>query len=128
VPTITIGYPSNIPGLPGHHWSNAIAMATPVAHKGIVAGAKVVAMTTLDLLLDRKLLGDAKRYFADVQTKTEKYQPMLTAADRPPVEFNADVMARFRPEMRKFYYDPAKYPTYLDQLGIKFPALKKPGG
>ena len=25
--------PANIPGLPGHNWSSAIAMATPIAHK-----------------------------------------------------------------------------------------------
>ena len=50
VPTVTLGYPSNIPGLPGHNWANAIAMATPIAHKGVVAGAKVQAMTMLDLL------------------------------------------------------------------------------
>src|SRR6185312_10502753 len=33
VPTVTLRYPSNIPGLPGHNWANAIAMATPIAHK-----------------------------------------------------------------------------------------------
>src|SRR5262249_33997504 len=27
VPTITLRYPSNIPGLPGHNWADAIAMA-----------------------------------------------------------------------------------------------------
>jgi aminobenzoyl-glutamate utilization protein B len=32
VPTITLNYPSNIPGLPGHNWANAISMATPIAH------------------------------------------------------------------------------------------------
>jgi aminobenzoyl-glutamate utilization protein B len=26
--------------------------------------------------------------------------------------------------MRPFYYDPAKFPTYLDQLGIKYPTVK----
>jgi aminobenzoyl-glutamate utilization protein B len=26
--------------------------------------------------------------------------------------------------MRKFYYDPTKYPTYLDQLGIKYPTVR----
>ena len=41
VPTATLLYPANIPNLPGHHWSNAMAMATPIAHKGIVAGSKV---------------------------------------------------------------------------------------
>ncbi len=29
VPTVTMRFPSNIPGLQGHHWSNAIAMANP---------------------------------------------------------------------------------------------------
>lgn len=28
---------------PGHNWANAIAMATPIAHKGVVAGANVQA-------------------------------------------------------------------------------------
>ena len=50
VPTVTLDYPSNIPGRPGHNWANAIAMATPIAHKGVDAGAKVQAMTVLDLL------------------------------------------------------------------------------
>src|ERR1044072_3758692 len=40
LPTVTLRYPSNIPGLPGHNWANGISMATPIAHKGGVAGAK----------------------------------------------------------------------------------------
>jgi aminobenzoyl-glutamate utilization protein B len=51
LPTVVLRYPSNIPGLPGHHWSNAISMATPIAHKGIVYGAKAEVMTLLDMLL-----------------------------------------------------------------------------
>jgi len=43
MPTVTLRYPSNITGLPGHNWANGIAMATPIAHKGAVAGAKVQA-------------------------------------------------------------------------------------
>ena len=125
-PTITIGYPANIPELPGHNWSNAIAMATPIAHKGVVAGSKVVALTTLDLLTSPKLRAAARDYFANVQTKDQKYEPMITAADKPATEINADIMARYKPELSKFYYDPSKYPTYLDQLGIKFPLLEKP--
>ncbi|HWH22910.1 MAG TPA: amidohydrolase, partial [Allosphingosinicella sp.] len=128
VPTITIGYPSNIPNLPGHNWSNAIAMATPIAHKGVVAGAKVVAMTTLDLLTDAKLRAAAKSYFTEVQTKTQKYVPMISATDKPAIEINTEIMARYKPELSKYYYDPSRYPTYLDQLGIKFPTLDKPAG
>jgi aminobenzoyl-glutamate utilization protein B len=123
MPTITISYPSNIPGLPGHNWANAISMATPIAHKGVVAGAKVMAMTLVDLLVDPALLPAAKAWFKDVQTKDQKYQPVLTASDKPMTTLNAATMAEFRPAMAKFYYDETKYPTYLAQLGIKWPAV-----
>ena len=56
VPTVTLRFPSNIPGLPGHNWSSAIASATPIAHKGVVAGAKVMAMTVLDLMTRPELV------------------------------------------------------------------------
>src|SRR3546814_9575298 len=100
VPTITIRYPSNIPELPGHHWSNAIAMATPIAHKGVVAGAKVVAMTTLDLLTKPKLRQAAWDYFNDVQTKDQKYVPMLRAEDNPALEIHSHIMADNAPTTR----------------------------
>ncbi len=125
VPTITIGYPSNIPGLPGHNWSNAIAMATPIAHKGVVAGAKVMAMTMIDLLTKPELLKAAKTYFTDVQTKDQKYVPMISASDKPALELNTEIMARFKPDLSKYYYQPERYATYLEQLGIKWPTLTK---
>lgn len=124
LPTVTLRFPSNIPGLPGHHWSNAVAMATPIAHKGATAGAKVVAMTVLDLLLAPSLLAEAKLYFTGVQTKDVKYAPLMGPDDRPAIEMNEALMARYRPAMRRFYYDPARYGTYLEQLGIKYPAVK----
>ncbi len=121
MPTITIRYPANIPGLPGHNWSNAIAMATPIAHKGVVAGSKVVAMTVLDLLERPALVAEAKAYFKDVQNKDEHYITFLAPTDQPKIQQNAETMATFRPMMRKYYYDPDTYPTYLDQLGVKWP-------
>jgi len=125
VPTVTLRYPANIPNLPGHHWANAIAMATPIAHKGIVAGSKVTAMTMIDLLLRPELIQAAKTYFTDVQLKNNKVLPLLSETDQPQIHLNRETMERFRPEMRKFYYDATKYDTYLDQLGIKFPTLTK---
>ena len=32
---------------------------------------------------------------------------------------------KYRAEMKKYYYDPSRYKTYLDQLGIKYPTVKK---
>jgi aminobenzoyl-glutamate utilization protein B len=125
VPTVTLRYPSNIPDLPGHHWANAISMATPIAHKGATAGAKVMALTTLDLLLRPELITGAWAYYKDVQTKDVKYKPFISAEDKPATYINADVMAQYRPEMKKFYYNPVLYPSYLEQLGIKYPTLEK---
>jgi aminobenzoyl-glutamate utilization protein B len=124
VPTVTLRFPSNIPGLPGHHWSNAIAMATPIAHKGAVAGAKVQALTLLDLLTQPKIVADAWTYFRDVQTKDIKYKSFLGPDDVPPTWLNAEIMAQFKPEMQKFYYDPSKHATYLEQLGITYPTVR----
>ena len=125
VPTVTLGYPSNIPGLPGHNWANAIAMATPIAHKGVVAGAKVQAMTMLDLLLRPEFVKSAWDYFTNVQTKDVKYTPFIAADTPPPTWMNRETMERYRPELKKFYYDPSRYRTYLEQLGVTYPMLRK---
>lgn len=123
VPSVTLYYPANIPGTPGHNWADGIAMATPIAHKGVIAGAKVQAMTLLDLMLQPTLVRDAKLYFTDVQTKTVKYRPLMAASDQPAIWLNAEKMAKYRDAMRKFYYDPSKYASYLEQLGIKYPTV-----
>ena len=125
VPTITLNYPSNIPGLPGHNWANAISMATPIAHKGVVAGAKVQAMTMLDILLTPQIVTDAWDYFNTVQTKTIKYRSFFAATDQPPIWLNESIMAKYRPEMKKYYYDSKKYDTYLKQLGIEYPTVRQ---
>jgi aminobenzoyl-glutamate utilization protein B len=124
VPTVTLTYPSNVPNLPGHHWANAVAMATPIAHKGVIAGAKVQAMTLIDLLLRPELIEQAWAYYREVQTKDQKYSPLIRAHDTPAIELNRAVMDRYRAEMKKFYYDPTRYKTYLEQLGVEYPTVK----
>jgi aminobenzoyl-glutamate utilization protein B len=124
LPTVSLQYPANIPNLPGHNWANAIAMATPIAHKGSTAGAKAQAMTMLDILMRPELVTQAWDYFRNVQTKSRQYTPFITANDPPAVWLNKATLDRFRPEMKKYYYDPTKYKTYLDQLGIKYPTVR----
>jgi len=82
-------------------------------------------MTVIDLLERPELVKDAKTYFTDVQLKNNKVLPLLSDTDQPQVGINRGTMERFRPEMRNYYYDAAKYDTYLDQLGVKFPTLAK---
>jgi len=126
VPTVTLNYPSNIQAGPGHNWANAISMATPIAHKGIQYGAKVVALTVIDLLTRPELVRQAWDYFNNVQTKTKKYTPLIRPEDKPAIWLNKERMEKYRPEMKKYYYDPSKYKNYLDQLGIKYPTTEKP--
>jgi aminobenzoyl-glutamate utilization protein B len=126
VPTVTMRFPSNIEGLPGHHWSNAMAMATPIAHKGAVAGAKVLAATMLDLLQDPGLIEDAWQYFREEQLSEVEYVPFIGPNDPPAIEKNHDTMAEFQDRLEEFYYDPSKHDTYLEQLGINYPQLEDP--
>ena len=121
VPTITIRYPSNIPNMIGHNVTSAMAMATPIAHKGAVAGAKAVALTVLDLMMTPEELTKAKAYFDTDQQKYDHYKPFLSATDVPAIHVNDDYMRTYRPLMEPYYYDSKKYDTYLDQLGIKYP-------
>lgn len=125
LPMIYMRYPANIPNLPGHAWPNAVAMATPIAHKGSTAGAKAQATTALDFLLQPDLIKQAWAYFNDVQTKDIKYTPLINPTDQPAIELNKEKMERFRPALKKYYYDPTKYKTYLEQLGIQYPTVKK---
>jgi aminobenzoyl-glutamate utilization protein B len=124
VPTVTLRYPSNIPGLPGHNWANAISMATPIAHKGVIAGAKVQAMTLLDLVSRPELVEQAWKYFKDVQTKETTYEALIRPQDTPAIWLNKATMDKYRPEMKKYYYDPSRFKNYLEQLNIKYPTVR----
>ena len=133
VPTITIRYPSNIPNMIGHNVTSAMAMATPIAHKGAVAGAKAVAMTVLDLLTTPEEITKAKQYFDTDQQKYDTYKPLVTATDVPAIHVNDDYMRTYRPLMEPYYYDSKKYGSYLEQLGIDYPnpptkGIRRPAG
>ena len=128
VPTTTLRFPSNMPGPPGHNWANAITMATPIAHKGATAGAKVQALTVLDFLLRPELVQQAWDEFKNVQTKTTQYRALIRPEDRPATWLNQDILAKYRPEMRKYYYDSSRYKTYLEQLGVAYPTVRQADG
>jgi aminobenzoyl-glutamate utilization protein B len=121
VPTVTVMFPANIPSVPMHNVLAAMAMATPIAHKGVVAGAQAVATTVLDMMTTPQLLADAQDFFKNVQTKDQSYVSMLAPEDQPAIHRNDELMERMRPKMVPFYYDARKYDTYLEQLGVKYP-------
>jgi len=42
------------------------------------------------------------------------------------VWLNKDIMDTFKPELEKYYYDPTRYSSYLEQLGISYPPAMPP--
>ncbi len=128
VPTATLSFPSNIPDLPGHHWANAMAMATPIAHKGATQGAMAQAMTLLDFMVRPELVDQAWDYFDNIQNREIQYTPFIRSSDQPATEMNAEIMEDFREEMREYYYDSDRYDSYLDQLGVSYPRLRQADG
>jgi aminobenzoyl-glutamate utilization protein B len=59
-----------------------------------------------------------------VQTRDQTYPPLIRPDDTPAIWLNEATMGKDRPELRKYYYDPTRYKTYLDQLGIRYPTIR----
>jgi len=102
VPMARLWFPGNVPGITYHHWSAGSALATSIAHKGAVAGAKALAASVADCFVDPAIVDEAKRTFAE-ETAGTQYVPMLPADQAPPVGANEELMKRFRPLLEKHY-------------------------
>jgi aminobenzoyl-glutamate utilization protein B len=95
-------YPGSVPGIGYHAWPAAVTPTSTMAHKGMVAGAKVMAASVLDLLTDPELVKKARTQF-EQDTKDTKYFSLLPPDAKPPTYLNKEMMDKFRPEMAKFY-------------------------
>ncbi|MFQ5683703.1 MAG: amidohydrolase, partial [Candidatus Binatia bacterium] len=102
VPSGRLTFPSNIPGIAFHHWAAGVSLATSIAHKGAVAGAKTMAASAIDLLMDPKLVAKAKETFKEEIADVE-YRPLLPPDQKPPLDLNRAIMERYRPLMQKHY-------------------------
>jgi aminobenzoyl-glutamate utilization protein B len=104
VPSAMLNFPGSVPGIGYHNWQAAVTPTSTIAHKGMVAGAKVLAGTILDLLARPELVAAARAEF-DKQTSEMKYFAVLPADAKPPLDLNKETMDRYRPAMRQFYLD-----------------------
>jgi aminobenzoyl-glutamate utilization protein B len=70
-------------GSPGHSWQNVAAAGSPIAHKGMLVAAKVLALSTVELLQNPQLLKEAK---ADLQErmKERKYTTLIPKDQKAP--------------------------------------------
>jgi aminobenzoyl-glutamate utilization protein B len=104
VPSAALNFPGSVPGIGYHNWQAAVTPTSTIAHKGMIAGAKVLAGTIIDLLSRPELVAAARAEFAK-QTSEMKYFAVLPADAKPPLDLNKETMDRYRPAMRQFYLD-----------------------
>ncbi|MGI6574927.1 MAG: amidohydrolase [bacterium] len=109
VPQVRLNFPSNIPGAEFHHWSAGVAPATSIAHKGEVAGAKVLAGSIIDLLTHPELVEKAKATLKE-EIGDVVYKSLLPPDSKPPIHLNKEIMDKYRPLLEKFYLnDPIEF-------------------
>lgn len=107
-PTATISFPSGA-GVDSHHWTLVAVTGTTIAHKGLIAGAKAMALSAIDLLTVPEILEAAWEEFNEMQ-KEHPFFSRLPEGAKPPVGFYEEEMKKYRPLMEKFYQEPSWYP------------------
>jgi len=102
VPMAKFYFPANIPNISYHHWAAGVALATSIAHKGAVAGAKVLAASLIEIFINPALVQEAKKTFAE-ELGENRWFSLLPADQKPPVDLNRATMERYREKMRAHY-------------------------
>jgi aminobenzoyl-glutamate utilization protein B len=116
----------NFPGKPAgeraeRHWSAAVGLATPLAHKGISAAAKVLVASALDLMADPQKVAAIKADFQAQLSQYPQWKSLLPPDAEPPVAQNKELMEKYRPRLVPYEYDANSKRTYLEFLKIKYP-------
>ena len=83
VPTSGINTTCMIAKSPGHSWQDVACIASTIGEKGIIYGAKVLAVTTVDLLRDPRIITEAKAEF-DERMKDRPYTTLIPKGQKPP--------------------------------------------
>jgi len=83
-PTFSFTTTCFVLGSPGHSWQNVAAAGTGIGHKGCIYAAKIIATTSLDIILNPKLLEEAWKEFRE-KTKGKEYKPAVPPDAKPPL-------------------------------------------
>ena len=82
VPTVGLETATRVPGTPAHSWQAVAAGGTSIGLKGMVAAAKTIALTAIDLFTTPAAITQAKAELAQRRGEDFHYVPLL--GDRPP--------------------------------------------
>jgi aminobenzoyl-glutamate utilization protein B len=110
VPMVKLYFPATVPNISFHHWAAGVPLATSIAHKGAVAGAKVMAASLVECFSNPAVVQEARRSFEE-ELGGVAYRSLLPAGQKPPVELNRATMEKFRPRMKQHYLD--KKPIFV---------------
>jgi aminobenzoyl-glutamate utilization protein B len=102
VPMVKLYFPASVPNISFHHWAAGVPLATSIAHKGAVAGAKAMAASIVECLANPSIVEEAKRIFKTEIGGTE-YKSLLPPGQKPPVHLNRAIMDKFRPLLEPHY-------------------------
>lgn len=82
VPTVDLRTATWVPGTPAHSWQAVAAGGMSIGRKGMIAAAKTLAMTAIDLFQNEKVIAEAKAEFDKRRGTDFKYKALL--GDRKP--------------------------------------------
>jgi aminobenzoyl-glutamate utilization protein B len=102
VPMVKLYFPATVPNISFHHWVAGVPLATSIAHKGAVAGAKVMAASIVECFSNPAVIDEAKRSFKEELAGSE-YRSLLPPGQKPPLTLNRATMDKFRPLMAQHY-------------------------
>jgi aminobenzoyl-glutamate utilization protein B len=102
VPMVKFYFPATIPNINFHHWAAGVPLATSIAHKGAVAGAKVMAASLIECFSNPAVVEEARRTFKEEIAGTQ-YASLLPRDQKPPVHLNEATMNKFRPLLERHY-------------------------
>lgn len=67
VPLTSLRFPVIAPGAIGHHWTTTACSGSSIAHKGVIAGAQVMAVSAIELLTNPDKVAEIKKDFRKMQ-------------------------------------------------------------
>lgn len=86
VPTAGMGAATWVPGTGAHSWQAVAAGGMTIGTKGMMVAAKTIALTTIELFSNPKIIDEANRELKRLRGADFKYEPML--GDRnPPLDY-----------------------------------------
>jgi aminobenzoyl-glutamate utilization protein B len=86
VPTGGFNTATFVPGSPAHSWQSTACAGYSIGRKGMVVAAKTLALSTMDLLTNSKLVEDARTSFEKRKGRNE-YKSRLPADQKPPLDY-----------------------------------------